>query len=31
MVDQKFGGTIVEPRIEFVNDGLVTDDTKDTH
>ena len=30
-VDQKLGGTIVEPRVELMDDGLVTDDAEDTY
>lgn len=31
VVDQKFGGSEVEPRIELMDDGLITDHAEDTH
>lgn len=30
MVDEEFGGSIIEPRIELMNDGLVPDDTENS-
>ena len=30
MVDKEFGGSIIEPGIELMNDGLIPDDAKNS-
>ena len=31
VIDQKLGCSVVEPRIELVDDGLITDDAEDSN